>query len=113
MKHMKQYIVKPILLFVTQKDIMLYSFGKLLFGPDGLLKPLLHKNSLILKHQIQTGFESIVEKKRNCLYPEFLLFPQCFLLNQIIVPHLSIFLTSYFYLLLNLKTPNSAYEEKG
>ena len=29
---------------------------------------------------------------------QFLLFPQCFQLNQKVVPHLSIFLTSYLYL---------------
>ena len=44
---------------------------------------------------------------------QLLLFPQCFLLNQIIVPLLSIFLTSYFYLLLNWKSPKLTYEVKG
>ena len=32
---------------------------------------------------------------------QFLLFPQCFLLNQKLYPRLSIFMTSYRYLLLN------------
>ena len=51
-------------------------------------------------HQQQTAFENIVGKEEIARNEQFLLFPQCFLLNQIIVPHLSIFLTSYFYLLL-------------
>ena len=44
---------------------------------------------------------------------QFLLFLQCFLLSQIIVPHFSIFSTSYFYLLLNWQSPKLAYEIKG
>ena len=47
-------------------------------------------------HQQQTGFENIVGKEEIAHYEQFLLLPQCFLLNQIIVPYLSIFLTSYF-----------------
>ena len=47
------------------------------------------------------SFENIVGKEEIARNEQFLLFPQCFLLNQIIVPHLSIFLTSYFHLLLN------------
>ena len=52
-------------------------------------------------HQQQTAFENIVGKEEIAHYEQFLLFPQCFLLNQIIVPHLSVFLTSYFHLLMN------------
>ena len=55
--------------------------------------PLLHK-LLILTHQQQTAFENIVGKEEIARNEQFLLFPQCFLLNQIIVPHFSIFLTS-------------------
>ena len=33
------------------------------------------------------------------------LFPQCFLLNQVLYPYLSIYLTSYLCLLLNWKSP--------
>ena len=46
------------------------------------------------------SLENIVGKEEIAHNEQFLLFQQCFLLNQIIVPHLSIFLTSYFYLLL-------------
>ena len=64
-------------------------------------------------HQQQTAFESIVGKEEIACNEQFLLFPQCFLLNKIIVPHLSIFLTSYFYLLLNCESPKLAYEVTG
>ena len=64
-------------------------------------------------HQQQTDFENIVEKEEIACYKQFLLFPQCFLLDQIIVPHLSIFLKSYLYLLLNWKSPKLACEVKG
>ena len=40
---------------------------------------------LILKNQQQTAFENIVEKEEIAQNEQFLLFPQCFLLNQIIV----------------------------
>ena len=36
-------------------------------------------------HQQQTAFENIVGKEEIAPYEQFLLFPQCFLLNQIIV----------------------------
>ena len=34
-------------------------------------------------HQQQTAFENIVGKEEIARYEQFLLFPQCFLLNQI------------------------------
>ena len=40
---------------------------------------------LILTHQQQTVFENIVEKGEIAHSEQCLLFPQCFLLNQIIV----------------------------
>ena len=40
---------------------------------------------LILTHQQQTAFENIVGKGEIARHEQFLLFPQCFLLNQIIV----------------------------
>ena len=40
---------------------------------------------LILTHQQQTALESIVEKGEIARNEQFLLFPQCFLLNKIIV----------------------------
>ena len=39
---------------------------------------------LILTHQQQTAFENIVRKGEIARNEQFLLFPQCFLLNQII-----------------------------
>ena len=36
-------------------------------------------------HQQQTAYESIVEKGEIARNEQFFLFPQCFLLNQIIV----------------------------
>ena len=36
-------------------------------------------------YQQQTAFENIVGKEENAHNKQFLLFPQCFLLNQIIV----------------------------
>ena len=60
-----------------------------------------------------TAFENIVEKKEIAHNQQFLLFQQCFLYNQIIVSHLSIFLVSYFHLLLNWNSPKFAYKVKG
>ena len=43
-------------------------------------------------HQLQTAFENIVEKEEIARNEQFLLFPQCFLLNQKIVsPFVNIF----------------------
>ena len=38
-------------------------------------------------YQQQTGFENIVGKEEIARDKQFLLFPQCFLLNRITVPH--------------------------
>ena len=38
---------------------------------------------LILTHQEQTAFENIVGKEEIARNEQFLLFPQCFLLNQV------------------------------
>ena len=47
---------------------------------------------LILTHQQQTAFENIVGKGEIARNEQFLLFPQCFLLNQISVsPFVCIF----------------------
>ena len=62
---------------------------------------------LILTHQQLTAFENIVGKEEIAGNKQFLFFPR-FLLNQVIVPHLSIFLTSYSYLLLNWRSPKLA-----
>ena len=55
-------------------------------------------------HQQQTAFENIVGKGEIARNKQFLLFPQCFQLNQIIV-HLFMFLKFYVHLLLNCKKP--------
>ena len=45
-----------------------------------------------MTHQQQTAFENIVGKGKNSCFEQFLLFPQYFLLNQIIVsPFVHIF----------------------
>ena len=49
-----------------------------------------------------------IARNEQCLF-----FPQCFLLNQIIIPHLVIFLTPYLYLLMNWKSLKLAYQVKG
>ena len=47
---------------------------------------------LILTRQQQTAFENIVEKGEIARNEQFLLFPQCFVLNQIILsPYVHIF----------------------
>ena len=56
-------------------------------------------------HPQQTAFENIVGKGEIARNKQFLFFPQCFLLNHIIVsPFVHFFLTSYLYLLLNFKS---------
>ena len=47
-----------------------------------MFNSLLH--ILVLTHQYQTAFENIVGKGEIAHNEQFLLFPQCFLLNQII-----------------------------
>ena len=45
-----------------------------------------------MTHQLQTAFENIVGKGEIACSKQFLLFPQCFLLNQVIVsPFVHIF----------------------
>ena len=46
---------------------------------------------LILTHQQQTAFENIVGKGEIACNEQFLLLPQCFLLNQIVSPFVHIF----------------------
>ena len=64
-------------------------------------------------HQQLTVYENIVGKEEIACNEQFLIFPQYFLLNQIIVPYLSIFLTSYFCSLLKWKSPKLECEVKG
>ena len=67
---------------------------------------------LILMHQQQTVFENIVGKGEIALNEQFLFFAQFFLLNQIILSHLFIILTSYLYLVLYWKSLKLAYQVK-
>ena len=53
------------------------------------------------------SFENIVRKEEIARNEQFLLFPQCFLLNQITAPHLSIFLTSHFLFAAELDEPKT------
>ena len=56
-----------------------------------IFNPLL-KRYLFLTHQQQTAFENIVGKEEIARNEQFLLFPQCFLPNQVTVsPFLHIF----------------------
>ena len=56
------------------------------------LKPFFSIIILILKHQQQTAFENIVGKGEIAHNEQFLLFPQCFLLNhKIVSPFVNIF----------------------
>ena len=66
-----------------------------------------------MKHLQQTALENIVGKEEIARNEQFLLFPQCFLLNQIIVsPFVHIF-DIISFLLLKWKNPKLAYEVKG
>ena len=60
---------------------------------------------LILTHQQQTAFENIVEKEEIARYEQFLLFPQSFLLNQIVVPPFVHVLDFIFLFAAELKEP--------
>ena len=53
------------------------------FGKNGV--QLFTPQIFILMHQQQTAFENIVGKGEIARNEQFLLFPQCFLLNQIIL----------------------------
>ena len=64
-------------------------------------------------HQHQTAFENIVEKGEIAHNEQFLLFPQCFLLNQIIVsPSVHIF-DIIFFLADELEKPKIGISGKG
>ena len=68
--------------------------------------PLLHKYSFRRINK-QKAFENIVGKEEIARNEQFLHFPQCFLLNHIILAHLSIIL------LLNWKSTKLACEVNG
>ena len=50
-----------------------------------MIRTFLTPQILLLTHQKQTAFENIVGKEEIARNEQFLLFPQCFLLNQKIV----------------------------
>ena len=56
---------------------------------------------------------NIVGKEEIAHNEQFLLFPQCFLLSQIIVSSFVHILPSYLHFLLNLKSQELAYQVKG
>ena len=62
-----------------------------MFSNSNLFNSLLHRYSF-LTHQQQIAFENIMGKEEIALNEQFLLFPQCFLLNQkIVFPLVNIF----------------------
>ena len=69
--------------FVFNKHILFY-FTELESFADDHFQNLLC--ILILTHQLWIAFENIVGKEEIARNKQFLLFPRCFLLNQIIVP---------------------------
>ena len=68
-----------------------------------------------MTHQQPTASENIEGKGEIARNDQFLLFPQCFLLSQILVsPFVQLFFFYImFYLLLNWKSLKLADEEKG
>ena len=86
-----------------------YNLGKFYL----LLQPLT-RYILALTHHQQKAFENIVGKGEIIRNEQFLLFPQCFLLNQIIVSSfVNSILSSYLYLLRNRKSLKLAYQVNG
>ena len=73
--------------------------------------PLLHRYSFY--RDLQTGFENIVGKEEILVTSNFFFSHNVFYSIREMNPHLSIFLTSYLYLMMNLKSLKLAYEEKG
>ena len=68
---------------------------------------------LILTHQEQTAFENNLGKGEIAYHEQFLLFPKCFHSIRYLYLHLSTFLTSYLYLVLNWKSLKLTYQVKG
>ena len=64
-------------------------------------------------HQHQTAFENIMEKGEIARNEQFLLFPQCFLLNQIIVSPSVHILDIIFFLADELEKPKIGISGKG
>ena len=66
---------------------------------------------LILTHQKQTAYDNIVGKEEIARNEQFLLFPQCFLLNHIIVSPFFFYIISSFAA--ELEGPKLVYQIKG
>ena len=64
-------------------------------------------------HQQQTAFENILGNGEIARDMQFLLFPQCFLLNQIIVSQFVHIFELQLSLLLNLQSLKLAYQVEG
>ena len=98
-KHILFFFVKfsvkvlAALLSHTVRDTSRSFFPRVIKTRDCVVNPL-----LILTYLQQTAFENIVRKEEIARNEQFLLFPQCFLLNQITVsPFVHIFdITSFF-----------------
>ena len=88
------------------------NFCDSLFLPIELLNPLLHRYSfqLINKRQL---LKTLWEKKKLLVMSNFFFSHNVFYSIRNLYPHLSIFMTSYHYLLLNWKSPKLACEVKG
>ena len=75
------YIDKRIAVYIDVNKFVCKYHAPISFA---CINPLLHRYSF-LTHQLWTAFENIVGKGKIARNEQFLLFPQCFLLYQIIV----------------------------
>ena len=64
-------------------------------------------------HQQQTAFENIVDKEEIARNEQFLFFPQCFLLNQIIVAQFVYIFDSKTLFAAELKEPKIGISSRG
>ena len=64
-------------------------------------------------HQQQTALENIVGKGEIAHYEQFLLFPQCFLLNQIIVSQFVRIFDIISLFAAEFKEPKTGISDKG
>ena len=64
-------------------------------------------------HQQQTAFENIVGKEEIAFKERFLLFPQCFLLSQMIVPYFVHMFDIIFLFAAELEAPKIGMLGKG
>ena len=93
--------------------LLLPVIQKKITGTYKKYKPFLTFYSKDTHFQQQTAFENIVGKEEIAHNEQFLLFPQCFLLNQITVSPLSIFLISLSLFFVEIEEPKIAVSGKG